>query len=172
MLDLRPNERVLDVGCGIGGPPHKCLCSRSLECEIMPWSTGQINALVSSTPVMQLSAVYWAHAPQEQSAATTKPPHLSDSNTACPRARQVCVGPCKQIFYLFICIHTPSCSSCRLGIVPHICCLLAGGGDFYMAAEADAHVHGVDLSVNMVLIALERASAARNGFKVRVSLRT
>ena len=43
---------------------------------------------------------------------------------------------------------------------------MAGGGDFYMAAEADAYVHGVDLSVNMVLIALERASAARNGFKV------
>ncbi|KAK9826761.1 hypothetical protein WJX81_007185 [Elliptochloris bilobata] len=41
-----------------------------------------------------------------------------------------------------------------------------GGGDFYMAAEADAYVHGVDLSVNMVLLALERASAARNGFKV------
>lgn len=48
------------------------------------------------------------------------------------------------------------------------CYLLAGSGDFYMAAEADAYVHGVDLSVNMVLIALERASAARNGFKVRV----
>lgn len=47
-------------------------------------------------------------------------------------------------------------------------CLVTGGGDFYMAAEADAYVHGVDLSVNMVLIALERASAARNGFKVHL----
>lgn len=35
-----------------------------------------------------------------------------------------------------------------------------------MAAEAGAFVHGVDLSVNMILLALERASAAHNGFKV------
>jgi hypothetical protein len=42
----------------------------------------------------------------------------------------------------------------------------AGGGDFYMAAETGAFVHGVDLSVNMVLLALERASAARHGSRV------
>lgn len=32
-----------------------------------------------------------------------------------------------------------------------------GGGDFHMAAEQGVYVHGIDLSVNMVLIALERA---------------
>ena len=32
-----------------------------------------------------------------------------------------------------------------------------GGGDFYMAAQHGAFVHGIDLSVNMVLIGLERA---------------
>ena len=34
-----------------------------------------------------------------------------------------------------------------------------GGGDFYMAAKHGVIVHGIDLSVNMVLTALERASA-------------
>ncbi len=32
-----------------------------------------------------------------------------------------------------------------------------GGGDFYMSEQYGVHVHGVDLSVNMVLIALEKA---------------
>lgn len=32
-----------------------------------------------------------------------------------------------------------------------------GGGDFYIAERAQAYVHGIDLSVNMVLLALERA---------------
>jgi cyclopropane fatty-acyl-phospholipid synthase-like methyltransferase len=36
-----------------------------------------------------------------------------------------------------------------------------GGGDFLMAEKYDTYVHGVDLSVNMVLIALERASQAK-----------
>lgn len=36
-----------------------------------------------------------------------------------------------------------------------------GGGDFYMAEKYDVFVHGIDLSVNMVLIALERASQAK-----------
>ena len=35
-----------------------------------------------------------------------------------------------------------------------------GGGDFYMAAKHGVCVHGIDLSVNMVLTALERASAS------------
>ncbi len=35
-----------------------------------------------------------------------------------------------------------------------------------MAAETGAFVHGVDLSVNMVLLALERASAAREHSRV------
>lgn len=32
-----------------------------------------------------------------------------------------------------------------------------GGGDFYIASTCQAYVHGIDLSVNMVLLALERA---------------
>ena len=32
-----------------------------------------------------------------------------------------------------------------------------GGGDFLMASRHGASVHGIDLSVNMVLMALERA---------------
>lgn len=32
-----------------------------------------------------------------------------------------------------------------------------GGGDFYIAESTQAYVHGIDLSVNMVLLALERA---------------
>jgi phosphoethanolamine N-methyltransferase len=32
-----------------------------------------------------------------------------------------------------------------------------GGGDFYMAENYDAHVVGIDLSINMVSFALERA---------------
>lgn len=32
-----------------------------------------------------------------------------------------------------------------------------GGGDFYIAESTEAYVHGIDLSVNMVLLALERA---------------
>lgn len=35
-----------------------------------------------------------------------------------------------------------------------------------MAAKYGAYVHGVDLSVNMVTTALERAHFAHNGFKV------
>lgn len=33
-----------------------------------------------------------------------------------------------------------------------------GGGDFLMAEKYGVYVHGIDLSVNMVLIALERAA--------------
>jgi len=32
-----------------------------------------------------------------------------------------------------------------------------GGGDFYMAENFDVHVVGIDLSVNMISFALERA---------------
>ena len=32
-----------------------------------------------------------------------------------------------------------------------------GGGDFFMASKHGVYVHGVDLSVNMVTTALERA---------------
>ena len=41
-----------------------------------------------------------------------------------------------------------------------------GGGDFYMASKYGAFVHGIDLSVNMVTTALERAFAAKDGHKV------
>ena len=41
-----------------------------------------------------------------------------------------------------------------------------GGGDFFMASKYGATVHGIDLSVNMVLIALERASAHNSGHQV------
>lgn len=41
-----------------------------------------------------------------------------------------------------------------------------GGGDFLMAENYSVFVHGIDLSVNMVLLALERASNAK-GTKVR-----
>ena len=41
-----------------------------------------------------------------------------------------------------------------------------GGGDFYMAAEYGVTVHGIDLSVNMVLIAIERASKVPGGADV------
>lgn len=33
-----------------------------------------------------------------------------------------------------------------------------GGGDFLMAEKYGVYVHGIDLSVNMILIAMERAS--------------
>lgn len=36
-----------------------------------------------------------------------------------------------------------------------------GGGDFLMADKYGVYVHGVDLSVNMILIAMERASALK-----------
>ena len=48
----------------------------------------------------------------------------------------------------------------------HCCC--PGGGDFFMASKYGAYVHGVDLSVNMVTTALERAFAAKDGHKVRL----
>ena len=41
-----------------------------------------------------------------------------------------------------------------------------GGGDFYMAAEHGVTVHGIDLSVNMVLIAIERAGKVPGGADV------
>ena len=41
-----------------------------------------------------------------------------------------------------------------------------GGGDFYMAAEHGVSVHGIDLSVNMVLIAIERAGKVPGGAAV------
>ena len=41
-----------------------------------------------------------------------------------------------------------------------------GGGDFYMAAEHGVSVHGIDLSVNMVLIAIERAGKVPGGASV------
>lgn len=41
-----------------------------------------------------------------------------------------------------------------------------GGGDFYMAQQYGVAVHGVDLSVNMVLLALERAFTQHKNSKV------
>lgn len=42
-----------------------------------------------------------------------------------------------------------------------------GGGDFYMARAYGCYVYGIDLSVNAVLSALERAAASGNHVKVR-----
>ena len=42
-----------------------------------------------------------------------------------------------------------------------------GGGDFYMAEKYGVYVHGVDLSVNMILLAMERASEMK---KTKVTL--
>ncbi len=41
-----------------------------------------------------------------------------------------------------------------------------GGSCFLMAQQNDVYVHGVDLSVNMVLVALDRAAANDRGSKV------
>ena len=41
-----------------------------------------------------------------------------------------------------------------------------GGGDFLMADKYDVYVHGMDLSVNMVLIALERSACRARKSKV------
>ena len=40
------------------------------------------------------------------------------------------------------------------------------GGAHYMARTYGCYVYGIDLSVNMILTALERAAAAGNGDKV------
>lgn len=45
-----------------------------------------------------------------------------------------------------------------------------GGGDFYMATTYGAYVHGIDLSVNMVLIALERAQEQQHTLVSRPSM--
>jgi len=42
-----------------------------------------------------------------------------------------------------------------------------GGGDFFMATTYGCYVYGIDLSVNAVLSALERAAARGNELKVR-----
>jgi phosphoethanolamine N-methyltransferase len=41
-----------------------------------------------------------------------------------------------------------------------------GGGDFYMASNYGVAVHGIDLSVNMVLTGLERAANESRHCKV------
>lgn len=41
-----------------------------------------------------------------------------------------------------------------------------GGSAFYIARTYDCFVYGVDLSVNMILTALERAAATGNGDRV------
>ena len=61
----------------------------------------------------------------------------------------------------------------RLGLTPgqrvlDIGCGIGGSG-FYMAQQCDVYVHGVDLSVNMVLVALDRAAANDKGSKVQSS---
>lgn len=45
-----------------------------------------------------------------------------------------------------------------------------GGSSFYMAQTHGVAVHGVDLSVNMILIALERAAAVNGAGLVRFVL--
>ena len=52
--------------------------------------------------------------------------------------------------------------ACQSRLIAH-----AGGGDFYMASKYGVFVHGVDLSVNMVTTALERASVTLSGAKAR-----
>lgn len=42
-----------------------------------------------------------------------------------------------------------------------------GGGDFYLAKTYGCYVYGIDLSVNAILTALERAAAMGNHLKVR-----
>jgi len=44
-----------------------------------------------------------------------------------------------------------------------------GGGDFLMASQHGASVHGIDLSVNMVLMALERAQQEQAASVRRIS---
>ncbi|XP_027126928.2 phosphoethanolamine N-methyltransferase 2 [Coffea arabica] len=44
-----------------------------------------------------------------------------------------------------------------------------GGGDFYMAEKYDAHVVGIDLSINMVSLALERAIGLRCSVEFEVA---
>ncbi|KAL5231978.1 hypothetical protein ABZP36_030754 [Zizania latifolia] len=44
-----------------------------------------------------------------------------------------------------------------------------GGGDFYMAEKYDAHVLGIDLSINMVSFAIERAIGRRCSVEFEVS---
>ena len=47
------------------------------------------------------------------------------------------------------------------------CAAPPAGGAHYMARNYGCYVYGIDLSVNMILTALERAAAAGNGDKVR-----
>ncbi|CAO2197995.1 unnamed protein product [Urochloa humidicola] len=44
-----------------------------------------------------------------------------------------------------------------------------GGGDFYMAEEYDTHVVGIDLSINMILFALERAAGRKCSVEFEVA---
>ncbi|CAL4954992.1 unnamed protein product [Urochloa decumbens] len=44
-----------------------------------------------------------------------------------------------------------------------------GGGDFYMAEEYDTHVVGIDLSINMILFALERAAGRKSSVEFEVA---
>ncbi|GFP86241.1 phosphoethanolamine n-methyltransferase 1 [Phtheirospermum japonicum] len=44
-----------------------------------------------------------------------------------------------------------------------------GGGDFYMADKYDAHVVGIDLSVNMITFALERAIGLKSAVEFEVA---
>ncbi|KAE8667762.1 Phosphoethanolamine N-methyltransferase [Hibiscus syriacus] len=44
-----------------------------------------------------------------------------------------------------------------------------GGGDFYMAEEFDVHVVGIDLSINMVSFALERATGLKCSVEFEVA---
>jgi phosphoethanolamine N-methyltransferase len=45
-----------------------------------------------------------------------------------------------------------------------------GGGDFYIAEKYGAEVHGIDLSVNMISIALERAMTVPDNVKVHFDI--
>uniref|UniRef100_A0A0A9DF32 phosphoethanolamine N-methyltransferase n=1 Tax=Arundo donax TaxID=35708 RepID=A0A0A9DF32_ARUDO len=44
-----------------------------------------------------------------------------------------------------------------------------GGGDFYMAEKYETHVVGIDLSINMILFALERANGCNSSVEYEVA---
>jgi SAM-dependent methyltransferase len=142
LLGLRPGQRVLDLGCGIGGAcvlvsggggsgGWSALCRVALSCPGSP-----VKCELWGTSCRLVQGVSTTAAPLSQ---TATPPHLNNTPS---RNKQ---------------LHPPPKKT---------------GGDFLMSDTYGVHVHALDLSVNMILLALERAAgrATSNGGGVPTSV--